>query len=155
MPFSSSSVRTRPRWYQSPAIDAAREAKELAEEAESEAQELLARQQALLPPQSDPDIALRVEFPGGAVELDESAESELAGLAETLRSSERPNVEIRTYWSSEAEESSKAKMSSLKRGMLVRSYLRSQGILFARIVLHEIAEDQGSPHLIDIVTAGR
>ena len=72
-------------------------------------------------------------------------------LAEQLRQAKEAPIDILAYWQAEQDEISRAKLTSLKRGMAVRSILRDYGVSSTRIVLKQVALDEGVPQRIDIM----
>ena len=132
------------------ANEARREAREMARLAARKEREAEAAQSAVLPSDDDPSIKLRVRFSEGEAVLTDRSQTELAGLAESLRESAASPVEILAYWSGVSEKSGKEKLYSLKRGMTVRSFLKDYGVPTTRIVLKEVNDADSAPSLIDI-----
>ena len=132
------------------ANEARREAREMARLAARKEREAEAAQSAVLPSDDDPSIELRVRFSEGEAVLTDRSQTELAGLAESLRESAASPVEILAYWSGASEKSGREKLYSLKRGMTVRSFLKDYGVPTTRIVLKEVNDADSAPSLIDI-----
>ena len=105
-----------------------------------------------LPPADAADLALRIAFEDGRSDLSSGAQSNLSALARSYGASSAPVIEIHAYWSSDTENLSGAKMFSLKRGMVVRSYLKARGLNLPRITLKQVQDD--SAHFVDIVRLG-
>jgi hypothetical protein len=103
-----------------------------------------------IPPDDDPRLLLRVSFEPGAAELSEQAQADLADLAPLISASLSLAPDIFAYWgATEDQDPSRTKFFSLKRGMVVRSFLKEHGARVPRIRLREVAD--AAPDLIDVV----
>ncbi len=105
-----------------------------------------------LPPADAADLALRIAFEDGRSDLSSGAQSGLSALALSYGGRSAPAIEIHAYWSSDTENVSGTKTFSLKRGMVVRSYLKARGLNLPRITLKQVQDDPA--HFVDIVRLG-
>jgi outer membrane protein OmpA-like peptidoglycan-associated protein len=97
----------------------------------------------------DPRLILRVPFETGKAELAEESQAELTDLAGSIPGNPSATPEIFAYWSAASEDLSRAKFFALKRGMVVRTFLKERGAVVPRIRL--VPVDDPDPNLIDLL----
>jgi outer membrane protein OmpA-like peptidoglycan-associated protein len=117
-------------------------------------------EQALLPPGGAPGApgrTLRIPFAAGETTLAKSAQEQLEGLAENLRSAENLRVQLLAYAAAEGVSPSKARRVSLSRALAVRSYLIESGIKTSRIDVRALGNKStsGAPDRVDVEVVER
>jgi hypothetical protein len=104
---------------------------------------------ATIPPSDDPRVILRVPFETGDAELPEESQAALTALAGQIPGNPSATPEIFAYWSAASEDLSRAKFFALKRGMVVRSFLKEHGAMVPRIRLLPVSDLD--PNLVDLL----
>jgi outer membrane protein OmpA-like peptidoglycan-associated protein len=119
--------------------------------AESEAPEAEpAEPVATIPPSDDLRLVLRVPFETGEAALSEESQAALTVLAGQIPGNPATTPEILAYWNAASEDPSRAKFFSLKRGMVVRSFLKEHGAVVPRIRLQPVSDLD--PDLVDLIS---
>jgi outer membrane protein OmpA-like peptidoglycan-associated protein len=119
------------------------------EAAEAEAEAEPATPVASVTPSDDPRLILRVPFETGKADLPEESEAALTVLAGWIPGNPSATPEIYAYWNAASEDPNQAKTFSLKRGMVVRTFLKERGANVPRIYLQPV--DDPDPNLIDLL----
>ena len=104
---------------------------------------------ASVPPSDDPRLILRVPFETGKADLPEESQAALTVLAGWIPGNPSATPEIYAYWNAASEDPNQAKTFSLKRGMVVRTFLKERGANVPRIYLQPV--DDPDPNLIDLL----
>jgi len=104
---------------------------------------------ATVTPSDDPRLILRVPFETGKAELAEDSQAALTDLAGSIPGNPSATPEIFAYWSAASEDRNRAKFFALKRGMVVRTFLKERGAVVPRIRL--VPVDDPDPNLIDLL----
>ena len=117
-------------------------------------------EQASLPPEGTlgaPGETLRIPFAAGETELAQSAQEQLDGLAQDLRSAETLRVQLLAYAGDEGASPSKARRVSLSRALAVRSYLIESGVKTSRIDVRALGNKttSDSPDRVDVKVVER
>lgn len=119
-------------------------------------------QSAALPPPPAPSSApsstdksretLSVVFDGAAADLPETAEPDIAALAERMRANEGLRLQLRSYASGTPETAREARQLSLARALALRERLTALGIRSTRIDIRALGSGtaEGPPDRIDV-----
>jgi outer membrane protein OmpA-like peptidoglycan-associated protein len=104
-----------------------------------------------------PGRTLRIPFAAGETELAKSAQEQLDGLVQDLRSAETLRVQLLAYAGDEGASPSKARRVSLSRALAVRSYLIESGIKTSRIDVRALGNKttSDSPDRVDVKVVER
>ncbi len=84
-----------------------------------------------------------IVYPEGNADLPDKVTAELDRLAGQLAQNDDIRVELHAYAKGDEDEASRAKLFALKRGMLVRSHLRKNGVGARQMVLRPLGIESG------------